>query len=59
VHHRHARPPSAIGLWTSGEDVAVVVLTASGQRRFISSIGGVFSTNTTGLFEIVVPSLIP
>ena len=52
-------PPGAIGLWTSGDDVAVVVFTASGARRFVSSIGGVFSTNAKNLVTFAPPSLIP
>lgn len=52
-------PPEAIGLWESGDDIAIVVLTARGARRFVSTIGGVFSTNAKNLVTFAPPSLLP
>jgi hypothetical protein len=55
-----ASPPAgAIGLWTSGDDIAIVVFTTRGARRFLSVIGGVFSTNAKNLVTFAPPSLIP
>ena len=52
-------PPGAIGYWDAAPDFALVVLTATGERRFISRIGDVTSTNAVGLLDVRAPSLLP
>jgi hypothetical protein len=53
-------PAGAIGYWTDGaEDVAIVVLTAAGERRFMSFIDGVTATNARDVVDVKPPSLVP
>jgi len=52
-------PPGAIGYWYAAPDFALVVLTARGERRFMSRIGDVTSTNAVGLVDLRAPSLLP
>jgi len=52
-------PPGAIGYWADGDDLAFVVLTAAGERRFVSFADGTYSTNALGVFELRSPPLIP
>jgi hypothetical protein len=55
-------PPGTIGLWeraANSEDVAVVTVSATGERLFVSWIGGVISTNAPGVLSPDGPSLFP
>ncbi len=55
-------PPGTIGLWErveGGDDLAIVVLSADGERLFVSIIDGVFSTNAMALLGGGTPSLFP
>jgi hypothetical protein len=52
-----ASPPAGkLGYWAAGMDFAVVAVTPSGKRLFISLIGGAVSTNA-GILGLTPPSL--
>jgi hypothetical protein len=53
-----ASPPAdRIGIWSGARGLAVVVLTPAGERRFVSSLDGVVSTNAQ-ILDFKLPSLL-